>query len=115
MSARSFLTSTFMRVSYCFGMRRVPARTPPTTKTNVMRISHLRRARMAARSFRETVLAASVGVILAHLRPRMNTEYRTRGLFEAESVLHDCGWAKSTDTGFEGMDPPIEFGELGGE
>src|SRR5450759_978760 len=115
MSARSFLTSTFMRVSYCFGMRRVPATTPPTTRKNVTRISHLRRARMAARSFREIVLAASVGVIEAHFWPRMHMDEETRGSFESESTLHGCGYAMGNAMGFEGMDPIIEFRQLLGE
>src|ERR1039458_10499807 len=115
MSARSFFTSTFMRVSYCFGMRRVTAATPATTRKNVTRISHLRRARMAARSVREIVLAASVGVIEAHFWPRMHVDEETRGSLLIRSTLHGCGYAMGSDLGFEGMDPIVEFRQLPGE
>src|ERR1039458_7466877 len=81
MSARSFFTSTFMWVSYFFGMRKVPATTPATTRKNVIRICRLRRVRMTARSFRETVLGGAVGVIEAHFwaEDEEKSEFRRAG------------------------------------
>ena len=50
MSARSFFTSTFMRVWYCFGMRNVMAAIVATTTRNVRAMRALRRLRIAPMS-----------------------------------------------------------------
>src|SRR5690242_4934591 len=66
MSARSFLTKTFICVSYCFGISNVPATTAAIVKTNVARICHFRRIRIAAISLSEMVLLFSIGCMDAH-------------------------------------------------